>query len=112
MTSLPPLVREPAPADEPDEPARIGGPDATATAESARPAPPHEPGMGPGALAVRMPPESLDPGRHRMPHSAVRPPAAALVSGLLYLLTAGRLARFRARGARVLAPAGEEHPAS
>ncbi|MET9020855.1 hypothetical protein ABZV93_12790 [Actinopolymorpha sp. NPDC004070] len=95
MTSLPPLVREPASTAEAAAP----------TAESSRPAPRHEPGMGPGALAIRVPPASLDPGRHRMPHSAVRPPAAALVSGLLYLLTAGRLARFRARGARVQAHA-------
>ncbi|MFD2080716.1 hypothetical protein SAMN05421678_107254 [Actinopolymorpha cephalotaxi] len=102
MTSLPPLVREPATADEPSEP---GAPDTAASADSARPEPPHEPGMGPAALAIRVPPSPLDPGRHRMPHSAVRPPAVALVSGLLYLLTAGRLARFRARGARVLVSA-------
>jgi hypothetical protein len=35
---------------------------------------------------------SLEPrGRHRLKQSAVRPPAAALVSGLVYLATAGRV---------------------
>ncbi|MGW0231818.1 hypothetical protein ACWDWO_26220 [Actinopolymorpha singaporensis] len=102
MTPLPPLVRETAATAEPHATA---DPDATAAAESARAEPRHEPGMGPAALAIRVPPAQVDPGRHRRPHSAVRPPAAALVSGLLYLVTAGRLARFRARGARVLAAA-------
>ncbi len=35
---------------------------------------------------------SLEPrGRHRLKQSAVRPPAAALVSGLVYLATGGRV---------------------
>ncbi|GAA2759760.1 hypothetical protein GCM10009872_51200 [Actinopolymorpha rutila] len=106
MTSLPPLVGAPAATGEAEAHAT------PATEKASPPALRHEPGMGPGALAIRVPPASLDPGRHRMPHSAVRPPAAALVSGLLYLLTAGRLARFRARGARVLAPADGSSVAS
>lgn len=39
-------------------------------------------------------------GRHRLPHSAVRPPMVALLSGVVYLFTVGRLHRSARRGRR------------
>ncbi|WP_020577542.1 hypothetical protein [Actinopolymorpha alba] len=57
----------------------------------------YAPWAGAEQTAWPAPESSNTPGRHRLPHSPVRPPTAALVSGFVYLLTAGRMSTSNSR---------------